>query len=115
MRVKNFLTTQLRDFVSHDGIGNLKHCGLFDNEDFETAIEFINYTVIPPGGSIGMHKHGEDEELYIILSGKGKMKVNDETGIAKEGDVFLNKPHGNHGLFNDGNEEIGVLVLKANK
>ena len=57
--------------------------------------------VLGPGADIGRHTHGPDnEELYVIVSGKGFMVLDGEEFEVGPGDVILNRPGGTHGLKN---------------
>lgn len=112
MNVRNFLTQPLEKLEHcHDGKGVLNHISLFGSCDFTTNIEFINYTILLPGTSIGEHKHGNDEELYIILEGTGLMNVDGETRLVNAGDIIVNKPFGTHGLENNSERDLKILVI----
>ena len=62
---------------------------------------------------MGLHEHGEDEEMYIILNGEGIMSIEGEERRVGKGDMILNKPHGTHGLLNDSNQELELLIIQA--
>jgi len=113
--VRNFLHADSRVEQSHRGKGRVKNVKLFSKEDFETPLKFLYYTEIEPGCSIGVHKHGEDEEIYVILEGGGLMTVNGETRAVQAGDVILNKPHWSHGLENNSDVVLKILVFEADK
>ncbi|QHT59107.1 cupin domain-containing protein [Paenibacillus lycopersici] len=114
MKKKNFLTAALEPLDHcHEGTGTLRHITLFDASEFESQLRFLNYTVLPPGTSIGLHKHAQDEEVYVILEGTGTMTVDGESTPVKPGDVFVNRPWGEHGLVNDSEEELRILVFEA--
>jgi mannose-6-phosphate isomerase-like protein (cupin superfamily) len=114
MNIKNFLTSELEPAGSmHDGIGTLKHVSLFANSEFTTNIRFINYTILPPGTSIGLHEHGDDEEMYIILEGDGIMTVDGEQREVHAGDIVINRPFGTHGLENNSHAELKILVMEV--
>jgi len=116
MQIKNFLKLPMEDNVNcHDGIGTVKEVSFFKDKDFETNIRFMNYLTLPPGTSIGIHEHKNDEELYIILEGHGMMTVDGEDRTVESGDVIVNKPFGSHGLVNDSNQEMRILVLEVYK
>ena len=71
---RNFLTQPLEPLEGcHDGVGVLRHREVIGGKDFQADIRFLNYTVLPPGTSIGLHRHGNDQELYIVLAGHGEM------------------------------------------
>ena len=73
---RNFLTQPLEPLEGcHDGVGVLRHREVIGGKDFQADIRFLNYTVLPPGTSIGLHRHGNDQELYIVLAGHGEMEL----------------------------------------
>ena len=78
------------------------------------ALRFIDMTVIEPGADIGLHAHELDnEELYIILSGKGWMTLDGRTFEVAPGHVVLNRPGGAHALKNIGEEALRILVIEV--
>lgn len=114
MIVRNFLEAILQEESNmHDGKGTTNHAQLFFNQDFKSNLRFINYTILTPGSSIGVHKHGNDEELYIVLEGNGIMTVDGEEKEVKAGDIILNKPFGEHGLRNNSEHDLKILVFEV--
>ena len=115
MIVKNFLETEGDMQQSHQGEGLVSNVKLFSQEEFETNLTFIIYTEIPPGSSIGYHQHGANEEVYVVLEGRGIMNTNGELREVHTGDVILNKPGWSHGLKNTFDEILRILVFEVNK
>jgi mannose-6-phosphate isomerase-like protein (cupin superfamily) len=116
MNIVNFLTAKLNDISNcHEGIGTLKSFSLFEDNKYDTKLRFIHYTVLPPTASIGYHKHGDDEEVYIILEGNGLMKVDNEEKIVSSGDAIINKPYSSHGLTNNSNHDLKIIVFEVGK
>jgi len=113
MIVRNFLDAEYVIERCHDGIGEIKNVELFKKTALLSALRFINYAEIPPGSSIGLHRHGNDEEVYVILSGTGTMTVDGKTRTVKEGDVVLNKPYCEHSLVNDSDNVLRALIFEA--
>lgn len=70
---------------------------------------------MPAGTSIGDHKHGDDEELYIVLEGSGVMLVDGEIKEVHAGDIIVNKPFGSHALNNNSNADLKILVMEVYK
>ena len=67
--------------------------------------------VLPPGSAVAPHHHRELEEIYYILSGRGRMTVGEETSDVEEGDaVYVPRNH-RHTLENTGTEPIRLLVV----
>jgi quercetin dioxygenase-like cupin family protein len=113
MQVRNFLEAQLTTGHSHKGEGEVRSVRLYSQDDFNTPLQFFYYTEIPPGASIGYHKHRDDEEMYVILEGSGLMTVDGETREVKAGDAILNKPFGSHSLKNHTSRDLKLLVFEA--
>ncbi|HSE98226.1 MAG TPA: cupin domain-containing protein [Blastocatellia bacterium] len=67
--------------------------------------------ILPPGCSVTPHHHNRLEEVYYILSGRGRMTVGGEQHEVGPGDaVFI--PRGNrHTLENTGDEPIRLLLV----
>ncbi len=78
------------------------------------ALRFIDLTVLEPGADIGLHTHELDnEELYIVLSGRGWMTLDDRAFEIGPGHVVLNRPGGAHALKNIGQEELRIVVIEV--
>ncbi len=114
MAIKNYLEAPLSDLPNcHDGIGVLRHIGLFSGEEFASPIRFMNYTILPPGTTIGNHEHGNDEEIYVVLEGKGEMIFDGKSFPVKAGAVTVNRPFGTHGIVNTGDVDMRLLVFEV--
>ena len=115
MIVKNFLEMPGELQSIHNGKGRGENVLVFDAADFDTPCKFIRYVEMEPGSSIGVHPHGENEEVYVVLSGNGVMTVNDESQTVKTGDVILNKPGWRHGLENVSTEPLKLFVFEVDQ
>ena len=110
--IKNFLEVLKRPFTPDKGEGEADLYEIWDKSDFVNKVDFICRIVMPPNTSTGYHQHGNDEEIYIILEGKGTMTIEGKEYIIKKGDMIKNPPFGSHGLVNDSNSELDFLVLQ---
>jgi mannose-6-phosphate isomerase-like protein (cupin superfamily) len=64
--------------------GKLFLQGLLESAGLEMSLN-----VIPPGKGIPfLHKHRENEEIYVIIGGRGQFLVNDQTVAVEEGSVL---------------------------
>lgn len=113
MLIRNFLKAPLREERIHEGKGLCRHCAVFLQQDFDTPVRFLNYTIIPPAGSFGPHPHGDDNEIYIILEGRGEYVENGCSAEVAEGDIIVNARFAVHGIANTGDAPMRVLVLEA--
>lgn len=76
---------------AHVSVGSLQN---FEGKQFvkdatcATSCE-ISFGTLPTGTSVPFfHSHKDNEENYIILSGKGKFQVNDEVFDIAEGSII---------------------------
>ncbi|MEK5521661.1 cupin domain-containing protein [Heyndrickxia sp. FSL W8-0423] len=99
--------------VSHGGIGLLKKIRLDSN--FETSIDFIDFVVVPPGSTIGRHRHQENEEVYFVIEGKGQMIINNVNYEVSTGDVIINPLYGEHELKNDSQNNMNLFIFQVSK
>jgi uncharacterized cupin superfamily protein len=113
--IRNFNSLPSTTGPIHDGAGEARNVPVFTTEDFDTALQFVNYTELPPKATIGIHPHGEDEEMYVVLEGEGIMIVNGQRKKVVAGDLVLNKPFWSHGLENTSDVTMRLLVFAAKK
>lgn len=107
----SFQSCSLSEVPAHDGVGAVKTCRVL-GQDAGCRFAFIDMTEIPPGNSVGLHTHDAgDEEVYVIVSGKGRMHVDGEEFEVGPGDAILNVAGGTHGLINTGTEPLRMVVL----
>lgn len=98
--------------AAHDGQGKISFRRVLSDE-LRSKINFLDYSVIPPHSSIGYHQHIGTEEVYIIKSGSGIMTINGERRRVMEMDVIVATDGDWHGLENDTDIDIEVLVFEC--
>ena len=114
MLIRNVYTCK-RDFEkSHNGIGSLEKVRAFSKKDFKTNLDFIDYVIVKPGETIGEHIHGDNEEIYFFIEGCGTMLIGNEKIHVSEGDIAVNSFQESHGLINNGNIPIKILIFQVN-
>jgi mannose-6-phosphate isomerase-like protein (cupin superfamily) len=110
--------TNLRDLLvgkehDHGGDGTILAHRVFSRAEGGVGAEFVDLAVLPPGTSIGRHRHGADRETYLVLSGSGVMYRDGARFRVGTGDLVVNRPHGEHGLVNDSTDELWLLVFEV--
>ena len=99
--------------VAHGGVGEIRTRRVEDHRTPGGA-HFVDLTIVPPGCTIGVHTHGPaDEEVYIVVAGRGRMRLGNESFEVGPGDVVINDRGGTHGLVNDGPEEVRLVVIET--
>ncbi len=72
----------------------------------------MGYVIIYPGGKVPLHEH-ENEEVYTVLKGKGKMTVGEETKVlAAKSSVYI-APNLPHSLENTGEDDLEMMFVYA--
>jgi uncharacterized cupin superfamily protein len=75
-----------------------------------------NLTEIPPGKTaFPYHYHYVNEEMFLVLSGTGNIRMPDGTHPLKAGDLVCCPPGpgGAHQIVNDGSEPLRYLALST--
>lgn len=96
----------------HGGAGTILAHRVYRADDAPAPIAFIDLVVLPPHTSIGLHRHADDRETYVILSGRGRMTLDGSEFEVRAGDVIPNRPYGEHGLANDTEADLQLLVFE---
>jgi mannose-6-phosphate isomerase-like protein (cupin superfamily) len=83
----------------------------FPNEELGSERSGISYQVIKAGKRQPFaHKHGEMEEIYVVISGSGKVKVDDEVEEVGPLDAIRIDPSVVR-AFEAGDDDLVVLVF----
>lgn len=112
-RVTRLAAPSLARVRAHGGRGRIAFRRLFDRAAFAAPINFVDYAVVPPRSSIGLHRHGANEEIYLVLSGRGRMRRDDADFAVGPGSVVVNRPGGRHGLVNTGRRDLRLFVVEV--
>jgi len=93
------------------GKGEVIFYHYMDEQSSNGAGRLFCKAVLPPGSSIGVHKHAGDHETYFILSGKGRVNDNGALVEVGPGDLQHCLDGQEHGIENIGDAD---LVYVAN-
>jgi len=70
---------------------------------------------LAPGKSgCPFHAHSSQWELYVILTGTGRVRADAETGTVQAGDVVVHPPGEAHQLTNTGSTDLDYLLVADN-
>lgn len=99
---------------AHGGDGSIEFCRIADSTALAGTCNFIDLAVVPPGATIGRHRHAAtEEEFYLVLSGRAQMYRNGEELIVGPGDLIRNPPGGEHGLRALGPDAVRLFVFEV--
>ena len=69
---------------------------------------------LAPGQANTKHRHAEQEELYVLLEGTGRIRVGEEDPLTLEPlDALVIEPRTLRQVFNDGEQDALWLVVGA--
>jgi mannose-6-phosphate isomerase-like protein (cupin superfamily) len=98
---------------AHGGDGEIEFARIAGADAFAGGCNFVDLAVVPPGASIGRHRHADDEEeLYLVLDGAGTLWRDGEELKVRAGDLIRNRPGGEHGLRNTGTAPLRLFVIE---
>lgn len=111
-RIRNILTLPRTQEIAHDGSGYISSVRVAARAELAGSCEFIDYAEVPPGSSIGDHRHSaQEEEYYLVLGGAGTMRLEAGTVAVTAGDLIRNPAGGLHGLTNTGGEVLRLFIF----
>jgi mannose-6-phosphate isomerase-like protein (cupin superfamily) len=83
----------------------------FAHEDLDSERSGISYQVMKAGQRQPFaHRHGEMEEIYVVVSGSGRVKLDDEVEDLKPFDAIRISPEVVR-AFEGGDEDLVLLVF----
>lgn len=80
---------------------------------FETPRFFCDVYVLGPGQSQAPHAHAASDKVYAVLSGRGRVRVGAAVVEVRAGHVVHCPAGDDHGVENDGPEDLRLLVFMA--
>jgi mannose-6-phosphate isomerase-like protein (cupin superfamily) len=67
----------------------------------------------PAGTASQMHHHTVADEVYLVLSGAGRVQVDDQTRTIRAGDRVEIRPGEKHKVWGDGPDGLALIVTCA--
>ena len=110
----NLFTLPQESTCAHGGVGEILFRRIATSANIAGACNFMDFTTMPPGTTIGKHTHtATEEEYYLILRGHGTMQQSGEEFGVGPGDLIRNPPSGTHALQNTGQEDLQMFVFEV--
>ena len=89
---------------------------VFVGEKLNTTSVEISFQVLPPHKEIPFnHRHNENEEVYIVLKGKGQFIIDNVATEIKEGTIVRIGPSPERRWKNNSDEELLMMVIQGKK
>ena len=93
------------------GKGAVKLQYLFEQGEYKGHARLMAKIVLPPGASIGLHEHKEEEELFYIIKGRGLVTDEGRTREVGPGDAIMTGGGNSHAIENVGSEELEFIAV----
>jgi mannose-6-phosphate isomerase-like protein (cupin superfamily) len=103
----------LEGIVAHDGQGTIEFIRVSEHAGLRGDWIFVDFARVPPGATVGLHEHADDEELYVVVRGWGVATVNGVDERVEAPAILVNPPFATHGIRNEGTEPLEFVVLKV--
>lgn len=87
---------------------------VFVGEKLNMSAMEISFQVLAAGKEIPFdHFHMENEEVYIILKGKGEFIIDEEVTPVSEGSIVRIAPKAKRRWRNNSNDDLTIMVIQA--
>jgi mannose-6-phosphate isomerase-like protein (cupin superfamily) len=73
----------------------------------------VNWLEVPAGASEELRSHEETEQVYVVVSGSGKMSATGDTLELAAGDLALIPPATDHSVANDNTETLALISVQS--
>ena len=102
--------TEAQPFTTKDG-SEIRELLAYRNSAIRN--QSLAEATLPVGGATQAHYHPKAEEIYYILSGRGRMVIESESRDVKALDAIAIPPGARHRLTNTGEEPLVLLCCCA--
>ncbi|HNX68310.1 MAG TPA: cupin domain-containing protein [Candidatus Omnitrophota bacterium] len=93
------------------GTGEVTIRNYFKPEEIKARTRLCAEMTLPPGASIGLHDHVEEDEIYLIQKGTGIMTDGGKEVTVEAGDAILTGQGASHSIRNSGTEDLVVTAI----
>lgn len=109
IRKPSEMKTEAKQVRGGKGLVTFQH--LFQKEEIKAKTRLCAKLTLPPGASIGMHRHDGEDELFVIIKGSGIIDDGKTRTPVGAGDAILTGNGEEHALENTGSDTLELLAL----
>ena len=91
------------------GVVTITH--LFTKDELKSNTRLCAKLTVPPWASIGFHNHIDEEEVFYILSGRGKVDDNGQIREVSAGDAILTGNGAGHSIECISEEPLEIMAM----
>lgn len=93
------------------GKGTVRIEHMWSKDEMKGKTRLFAKLTLVPGSSIGFHEHGGEEEIFVILKGKGRIQDGDEVAEVGPGDTILTGNGAGHAVESIGDEPLEMVAV----
>lgn len=93
------------------GKGTVRIEHYWQGEELKGKTRLCAKLTLGPGTSIGFHEHVDEEEIFIVLRGQGRVQDGDQHSIVNAGDTILTGDGAGHAVESLGPEPLEMVAL----
>ncbi len=93
------------------GVGNVTFQHFFKKDEITARTRLCSRLTLPPGASIGLHKHDGEDELFIVTRGMGLIDNGQTRESVQAGDAILTGKGESHAVINSGLEPLEIIAI----
>lgn len=91
------------------------HAGAHPDKFYKTTLFrgdalMLGLNCLEPGQTQSPHVHDDQDKFYYVVSGRGRFRLGDEWATADPGEVVWAPAGLLHGVINEGDERLTLLV-----
>ncbi len=94
-----------------EGKGEVEIVHIFKKEELGGKTRLFARLLLGSGCSIGYHAHADEEEIFYVLRGQGKVTEDDKTYSVEAGDAILTGGGGGHSVENTSSDTLELLAV----
>ena len=92
-----------------NGVVTITH--LFTKDELKSNTRLCAKLTVPPGANIGFHEHIDEEEVFYIISGRGKVDDNGQIREVGAGDAILTGNGAGHSIECISEEPLEIMAM----
>jgi mannose-6-phosphate isomerase-like protein (cupin superfamily) len=93
------------------GTGKVTFQHFFKKDEITARTRLCARLTLPPGASIGLHKHEGEDELFVVARGKGMIDDGQTKVPVQAGDAILTGKGESHAVINNGQESLELIAI----